>query len=471
MTITDSPNRAFAREVVARLVNAGFEALWAGGCVRDHLRNVPPNDFDIATSATPTEVRALFGKKRTLAMGEQFGVVVVLGRFRNANQPSVPVQVEVATFRKDAAYEDGRHPTSVQFSTAQEDAARRDFTINGLFFDPRTDRVIDYVNGQRDLQKQLVRAIGDPEDRFDEDKLRMLRAVRFACTLGFQLDSATEAAIVRRSREIHVVSAERIAVELRKTFASPHRSRGLRLLQRCRLLTAILPELCFEQRESSFELACGALASLTNPVGGRRVPQNTRIEPPGLAECLAILAHFAIDDSGKRMESILGAVQRLKLSNQERNLAVWLDANGAKIATAHQQPWPAVQPLLVHPEIGRLLCVVAAIHAAESTGVGPNRRGSIGTGRQDSDVAPQAGAGIAFCRRQLALPPKELNPAVLIDGTALREAGIPPGPIYRTILDSVRDAQLMNQCNTRQGALRLASEIVRMHELEKGDRS
>src|SRR3954453_13527898 len=164
-----SSQRAFALEIAQKLRSGGFESLWAGGCVRDELLGITPKDYDVATSATPDQIRDLFGHRRTLPIGAAFGVVTVLG-------PRAAGQIEVATFRSDAAYSDGRHPDSVTFTTAEHDAQRRDFTINALFFDPITEQVVDYVEGQHDLQRHIIRAIGDPRLRLSEDRLRMLRA-------------------------------------------------------------------------------------------------------------------------------------------------------------------------------------------------------------------------------------------------------------------------------------------------------
>jgi poly(A) polymerase len=221
-----------ACKIVARLQKAGYEALFAGGCVRDKLRNIPPHDYDVATSARPEQVQALF--RRTVSVGAQFGVISVLEN---------GVDVQVATFRSDGAYVDGRHPESVRFSSAEEDALRRDFTINGLFFDPIKGELLDYVGGQADLKAGLLRAIGDPEARIAEDRLRMLRAVRFATVLDFQIDPATWSAIRKNAAAIGEVSAERIREELLKTLLSPNRVRGLDLLDESGLLRQILPEM------------------------------------------------------------------------------------------------------------------------------------------------------------------------------------------------------------------------------------
>jgi poly(A) polymerase len=221
-----------ARAIVKKLQEAGFTALYAGGCVRDMVRGVAPHDYDIATSAHPEQVRALF--PRTLAVGAHFGVICVLRE---------GVSFEVATFRDDGLYLDGRRPETVTFSTAERDAQRRDFTVNGLFYDPIAEQRIDYVGGLVDLEAKLLRAIGDPAARFREDRLRMLRAVRFATVLGYQIEPTTWAAVQANAAAIHEVSPERIREELVKIFLSPDRVRGFDLLDASGLLREILPEM------------------------------------------------------------------------------------------------------------------------------------------------------------------------------------------------------------------------------------
>lgn len=230
--IEQSPLLAHAREIANRLRTAGHEAYFAGGCVRDLLLNRPPKDVDIATSASPDAVEALF--ERSIAIGKHFGVICVV---------APPYTFDVATFRADAPYADGRHPQSVSFCSAREDARRRDFTINGLFLDPEALEVIDYVTGLPDLERGRVRAIGDPEARFREDHLRMLRAVRFAAVLEFTIDPATADAIRRQAASIHRVSAERIGQELTRTLLeAPRPGRALRQALDLGLLDAVLPE-------------------------------------------------------------------------------------------------------------------------------------------------------------------------------------------------------------------------------------
>src|ERR1700730_3260938 len=227
-----SPMEKTAREIASRLRAKGHVAYFAGGCVRDMVRGLPAKDFDIATDATPDVVQKIF--PRTYAVGAAFGVVVVVDNGLN---------FEVATFRSDGAYLDHRHPVDVKFSSPEKDAKRRDFTINGMFFDPEKNEVIDFVGGKKDLAAKIVRAIGDPAARFSEDRLRMLRAVRFATVLDYKIDNATWDALVANAASINEISAERIREELLKIFLSPNRVTGWDLLDRSGLLRAILPEL------------------------------------------------------------------------------------------------------------------------------------------------------------------------------------------------------------------------------------
>jgi tRNA nucleotidyltransferase/poly(A) polymerase len=221
-----------AKAILRRLREAGHEALLAGGCVRDVLLGRRPHDFDVATSARPEQVMALFA--RTIPVGAQFGVVMV----REAGE-----EYQVATFREDGTYRDGRHPEAVQFSDAEGDARRRDFTVNGLFYDEAADRILDFVGGQEDLAAGILRAIGDPGQRFAEDKLRLLRAVRFAVTLDFQIETETWAAISPLAATLEGVSPERIREEWNKILLSAGRVRGLDLLEESGLLARIVPEM------------------------------------------------------------------------------------------------------------------------------------------------------------------------------------------------------------------------------------
>ncbi|MBU1692869.1 MAG: CCA tRNA nucleotidyltransferase [Verrucomicrobia bacterium] len=222
-----------AREIVQSLRAAGFAAYWAGGCVRDRLLGRAAKDVDIATSARPEQIQALF--PRTLDIGKAFGVIQVLWD---------DMAFEVATFRHDLPYHDGRHPEGVAFGNAEEDARRRDFTINGLFYDPEEDRVLDFVDGQADLERRIIRAIGDPAARFQEDHLRLLRAARFASVLEFDMDPATADAVRRLAPLLADVSAERVQQELTRLLVeSPRAGQGLVRLHDLGLLAVLLPEI------------------------------------------------------------------------------------------------------------------------------------------------------------------------------------------------------------------------------------
>jgi tRNA nucleotidyltransferase/poly(A) polymerase len=224
--------RHTATEIVRRLRNAGFEAFWAGGCVRDALLGREPHDYDVATNATPDQIEALFS--HTIPVGKQFGVIIVV---------EGGDQFQVATFRAEENYQDGRRPGTVRFSHAREDAIRRDFTVNALFYDPITEQVHDWVNGEKDLRARLIRTVGSPDERFAEDHLRLLRAVRFAAQLGFDIEAQTMAAVRKHAEKIKLTSAERIRDELNKLFAPPHAARGLTLLHESGLMPHVFPEL------------------------------------------------------------------------------------------------------------------------------------------------------------------------------------------------------------------------------------
>ena len=221
-----------ATQVVLRLQQAGFQAFWVGGCVRDFLLGRDPGDYDIVTSALPEQIEAVF--PRTIPVGRKFGVLIVVEE---------EAQFQVATFRAEADYRDGRHPERVTFGDARADALRRDFTVNGLFYDPIAGELHDWVRGEEDLRSRAIRTIGAPAERFAEDHLRLLRAVRLAAQLGFEIEGSTFAAVKASAGSIRTISAERVRDELLKLFQPPHASRGLRLLSESGLLDQIWPEL------------------------------------------------------------------------------------------------------------------------------------------------------------------------------------------------------------------------------------
>ena len=400
--------RDFAIDVVRTLQQAGFQALWAGGCVRDELLGLLPHDYDVATDAHPEQVMKLF--RRSIAIGAAFGVIEVIGPRGPHRQH---LTVEVATFRSDGVYTDGRRPDSVTFSSPQEDARRRDFTINGMFFDPIARQLHDYVGGRDDLDAKVLRAIGDPAARFSEDKLRVLRAVRIAARFELAVDAATRAAARRIAPQIPVVSAERIAEELRRLLAHPNRTRGAELLRDLGLLPPLFPELTGEADrlervlsrlgpEASFELAFAAmLISLSKRQ----------------AECIA---------------------DRLKLATAEKVRIAWLVEQHRTLEDAPSMRLSRLKPILIHPGIGELI----ALHRAES----------LASGRGTEPVE--------FCERMLReTPMEELNPPPLVTGEDLIALGLQPGPEFKRLLDAVRESQLEGQVRSKADGLELIGEL------------
>jgi len=405
--------RAFALDVVRRLRSAGFEAYWAGGCVRDQLLGRPAKDYDVATAATPQQIREVFRHRRTLALGAAFGVITVVG-------PRGAGHVEVTTFRRDAAYSDGRHPDSVTFSSAQEDASRRDFTINGLFFDPLEERVLDFVGGQEDLQRQVLRAIGNPFERFAEDKLRMLRAVRFAACFGFHLDADTAAAIARMASEISIVSAERIAQEMRRMLEEPGRVQAARMLVDVGLAAVILPEILPDDpsRRELFEQGLAVLGRLAGP----RFPL-----------ALAVTLNHLTSAAGAE-----AVARRWRLSNKEIGRITWLVEHQDALDGAAARPWSELQPVMIAAGREDLVAWLAA-------------RAELGWAAADD---------LAWARAVLTRPLEELDPRPLITGSDLARQRIAAGPLYRQLLERARAAQLDGLAHTAAEALELVRRWV-----------
>ncbi len=392
--------REFATEVVQRLQTAGYEALFAGGCVRDELLGRTPADFDIATSATPDQLKPLFRKCNFF--GASFGVVEVLGPRGDHGEW---LKVQVATFRTDGTYSDGRRPDAVVFSSPEHDAVRRDFTINGLFFDPVANRVIDYVGGRADLDARILRAIGDPAKRFEEDKLRLLRAARMAARFELTIDPTTADAIRAMAPQIRVVSAERIAEELRKMFENEHRVRGVQLLREFELLKEILPEATPEG---------GVVASL---------PGDARFPLVLMAVC-----------TGAPTASFSAIASRLKLSNEERDRILWLAKHRAALDDAPSLPRSQLYPILAHQGSRDLIA-----------------------------LAPSSGAD--FCAALLdQIEPQQLNPPPLLTGDDLQTMGLKPGKKFKTLLDTIRALQLDGVLTTRELAREKVRDLMAAHE-------
>ena len=437
--------RDFALIVVRRLQESNFTALWAGGCVRDELLGLVPKDYDVATNARPEEVRKLF--PHTVAIGASFGVIEVIG----PKQPWGFPTIEVATFRTDMAYSDGRRPDQVVYSTPEEDAQRRDFTINGMFFDPAADKLIDYVDGQGDLAAKVLRAIGVPEQRFTEDKLRLLRGVRIATRFGLSVEPATEAAIRKMAREINVVSAERIAEELRQLLVHPRRAFGMAMLMDYGLADAILPEIMPMRGlpqglphaqtgdlwdhvlkvldllgdEASFSLS---MATLLHDVGKPRTVGRTPDR----------YTFYGHEHVGARLADEIA--KRLKFSNAERDRITWLVDRHQYLADAQQMRPSKLKRILAHDGIRELL----ALHRADAVASG------------------HATEHVDYCEVLLAKWTKDdLHPKPLLTGQDLIERGHVPGPKFKAILEAVWEAQLDGTISIVEEAWALVERLFR----------
>lgn len=435
---TDSYRRA--ANIVRRLRAAGHQALLAGGCVRDFVLGLEPKDYDVTTSARPDAVEALFD--HTVPVGKAFGVVVVV---------EAGEHYEVATFRADGDYADGRRPSTIHFSdTAREDVIRRDFTCNALLWDPITNELIDFVRGQKDIEAGCLRAVGDAHVRFAEDRLRMLRAVRHACKLGFTIQPHTLAAITAHADAIHDVSPERIHQELTQMWTGPDPKRALDLLGATGLLAHVLPEVA-------------ALAGVAQPPD--RHPEGDVLQHTALildalpAERDAVLGWAALlHDIGKpgtaevkqgritfhRHESVgaemAGAVaRRLHFSNDARDGVVALVADHMKFFAAPDMSQSTLKRFLRSDRFDAKL----ALHKADLEA-------------SNGDLATWA-----FCRDRLALlTPERLRPDPLLTGDDVLALGVARGPRIGEILHAVEDAQLDGDVSTRAQALALAKLLA-----------
>ena len=388
----------------------GYEAFFAGGWVRDFLLHRRPKDIDIATSALPDEVMRIFPNSRSI--GAQFGVIQV---------SLYSHTFEVATFRSDNPYLDGRHPSSVTFSGPEQDARRRDFTINGLFYDPIAGRLIDYVHGRSDLQGKLIRTIGNPAERFTEDKLRMLRAIRFACSLGFTIGPETWETIRKLAHGILQVSWERIRDELSKIFAGPDPSTGLDLLHRSGLLMRVLPEVA-GLPEDGFNHTGAAMALLHKP--SAPLAFGTLLHDIGKVQ----KADEHAEGGAKLAEEIC---RRLRMSNEEISRIVDLVSTHGEFSQIGAMRESARRKFLTSPnfadhlELHRVNCL--------------SRKRSLET--------------YEFCLQKLQEYNREAAVTPLLSGEDLIAIGYSPGPIFKEILQSVEDLQLEGALRTREEAI------------------
>ena len=434
----------FSTSIVQTLRQRGFQAYLVGGCVRDLLLGHEPKDYDVATNATPAQVMNIFPE--TYAVGAQFGVVLVPVPEGDAasNVSTESHAVEVATFRSDIGYSDGRHPDEVRFSQdPREDVARRDFTINGMMLDPATDEVLDFVGGRKDLEAGVIRSIGDPEKRFAEDKLRMLRAVRFAARFEYAIEPNTFAAIEKLAEQIQIVSRERVRDELTRMLTEGHARRAFLLLDESGLLKQVLPEISamkgveqppeFHPEGDVFvhtlllldnlpspcpmTLAWGALLhDVGKPATFRVAPDRIRFDNH-------------VDVGVKMAEEICA---RLRFSNDETAQILALVENHMRFGHVSRMKESTLKRFLRMPAFDEHL----ALHRADSLASHRN----LNT--------------YEFLQKKCAeIPPEKMRPQPLVTGDDLIAAGHAPGPKFREILNAVEDAQLEGRLLSRDAAL------------------
>jgi len=425
--------RATAQSVTQRLIDAGYTALYAGGCVRDSLLSQAPKDYDIATSATPEQVKTLFPKADSI--GAHFGVMLVK---KNCSH------FEIATFRNDGSYHDGRRPESVTYSTPEEDALRRDFTINGLFEHPLSGEIIDFVNGQADLSSRKIRAIGDANQRFSEDALRLMRAVRFACVLDFEIETDTLAAIKNNSHKLQQISIERVRDEFNKILLSPNRAKGLELLRETNLLSHFLPEV--------LELIGCEQPPQWHPEGD--VYQHTKImlhmlkEKPSLELVLSVLFHdigkpatytYSQEEDRIRFNGhdAVGAdmteeiLRRMRYPNQTIEATQAMVANHMNFMHVRQMRTAKVKRFLARPHIQDEM-ELHRVDCASSNGITEN---------------------YDFLReKEQEFANQPIIPQPLLKGSDLIELGYTPGPHFKNILTAIQTEQLEGHLNTTEQA-------------------
>jgi poly(A) polymerase len=427
-----------ALTIIGRLNAAGFTAYLAGGCVRDRLLGVAPKDYDIATDARPDAVQKLF--THTVAVGARFGVIMVVMDGDH---------FEVATFRADAEYHDGRHPSSVRFGTIEDDVRRRDFTIGGMYFDPASGRIIDLVGGVRDLRAGLIRAIGNVHERFEEDHLRMLRAVRFAARLGFAIECETWAAIKHSASSIALTSAERVGEEVVMIMTEGGTARGIDLLVESGLAAVVMPEV--------LELPSCPQPENFHPEGD--VYRHTRLMlsmlPRGCSETLAFgtLLHdiakprcFVIADDGKMTyyghteqgaEMATAMMQRMRRSRATQERVAYLVRYHLRLVMAPRMRPATLKRMITEDGFSELM-ELAMIDALASS----------------SDLS-----FYHFCRRAVAAMGEiKARPPRLIGGNDLIALGFKPGPEFKAILREIEDLHLDGAIATREQAIAFVRE-------------
>jgi len=421
------------------LAKAGFQAFWVGGCVRDARLGQAPTDYDIATDATPDEIEHLF--RKTIPVGKQFGVIMVL---------EAGHEYQVATFRAEGDYADGRRPGSVRFTDAREDTLRRDFTINGLFYDPLADELHDWVGGQADLEARRIRTIGDPAERFGEDRLRLLRAVRFAVQLGFEIEPATFAVVQQHAAAIREVSAERIRDELLKLFRPPHAARGLDLLHESRLLPEVLPELAATigcEQPPEYHPEGDVFTHIRLMLSHLPADAGTTLIWSVLMHDIAKPATLRRDGGRIRFlgHEKVGATMALEIMNRLR----FPKAESAAVKTCVRHHMQLKDAQEMRPATLRKLFlrptfpVELALHRLDSL---------ASSGKLDNFEFLEAKLGEFQDQPELQKP--------LVDGGDLIALGQLPGAELGRLLSDIRDRQLAGELTTREKALAWAREVL-----------
>jgi poly(A) polymerase len=450
--------RAFAEQVCATLASKGFQAFLVGGCVRDILLQRVPEDYDISTDATPAQVEGIF--LGALTVGAKFGVVIVPERESPSDAANAEhQQVEVATFRSDIGYSDGRHPDRVEYTKSpQDDVRRRDFTINGLLLDPRSGEILDFVGGRADLHAGLIRAIGDPETRFGEDKLRMVRAVRFAARFGYAIEAGTSRAIQKLAPEITQVSMERLRDELTKILTEGAARRGFELLDQTGLLVYLLPEIARMkgvQQPPQFHpegdvwihtlimiegLPAGASPTLAWGVLLHDVGKPPTFTPPaGPNGRIRFDRHVEV---GVKMAEEIS--RRFRFSNEETEQIAALVTNHMRFKDVPQMKPATLKRFVRLPKFEEHL----ELHRLDSLS---------SHGKLDNHEMVTR-----FIRET---PQEEVRPPRLVTGDDLIALGLKPGPKFKAILYNVEEAQLNGTVQNREEALVLAKTLAESNAL------
>ncbi len=434
-----------AIDVVKRLREKGHNALFAGGCVRDMLMGSAPKDYDIATDAHANDITNIF--KKTIPVGIQYGVILVIEN---------GFQFEVATFRSDGTYSDGRHPDTVTFSDAKGDALRRDFTINGMFYDPVENKCLDYVGGMNDIKAHLVRAIGNPFERFSEDRLRMIRAVRFACKFNYEIEDQTKEAIKKLHDKVLSVSAERIKEELEKILTGPNPHTGIKMMDELNLLNEILPEVTtmkgveqpdnFHPEGDVFTHTLLTLSELdasrksTGFHGGWELAMAALLHDIGKPVTFEIADRIRFnnhDNIGSEMAEKI--CDRLRMSNAEKERIAWLVKMHLYLRHAQKMRISKLKRLFAHEGYPEL----AELYRVDSLS---------STGNLDDYL---------FCQEMYEkLQEEEVKPVPLITGHDLIALGLKPGPAFSKILDAIKDEQLEEKVKTKEQAIKRVKEIA-----------